>query len=61
MQVVPGPLYLAVSLLPKQVSAPVRGGVDALVLATAPAKDGLRWIDVGDPQLRKSDKLPTRH
>lgn len=60
VQAIPGPLYLAVSLLPKQISAPVRTGVDALVLATAPAKNGLRWIDVGDPQLRKSDKLFTR-
>lgn len=57
---VPGPLYLSLSLLPKQVVTPVRSGVDALVLAMAPAKDGLRWIDVGDPQLRKSDKLLTR-
>jgi hypothetical protein len=61
VQMAPGPLYLALSLLPKQVASPMRTGVDALVLAIAPAKDGLRWIDVGDPQLRKSDKLPTRH
>jgi len=29
------------------------------VLYSAPRRDGLRWIDVGDPQLRKVDKLQT--
>ena len=30
-----------------------------MVLLTAPNRDGLRWIDVSDPQMRKADKLPT--
>jgi len=29
------------------------------VLITAPRRDGLRWIEVGDPRLRKADKLDT--
>ena len=36
-----------------------RAGMDNLVLFSAPRRDGLRWIDVGDPQLRKVDKLQT--
>ena len=31
------------------------------VLLTAPRRDGLRWIEVSDPQVRKADKLPTEH
>jgi len=57
---VPAPFYRALALLPPNVAEPVRAGLDALVLYSAPRRDGLRWIDVGDPRLRKVDKLPTR-
>jgi hypothetical protein len=30
--------------------------MDLFVLYSAPRRDGLRWIDVGDPRLRKIDK-----
>jgi hypothetical protein len=58
--VAPAPLYRALSLLPASLVEPARAGLDALVLYSAPRRDGLRWIDVGNPRLRKVDKLPTK-
>jgi hypothetical protein len=57
---VPGPIYKTISLLPASVAEPVRAGLDLFVLYSAPRRDGLRWIDVGDPQLRKVDKLRSK-
>ena len=37
----------------------VRAVFDYVVLLTAPRREGLRWIEVGDPRLRKADKLVT--
>jgi DNA-binding XRE family transcriptional regulator len=59
VQAAPAPIYRAVGMLPGPVAGPARVGVDNLVLYSAPRRDGLRWIDVGDPQLRKVDKLQT--
>jgi hypothetical protein len=56
----PGPTYKLVSLLPPSVAGPARTGLDLLVLYSAPRHDGLRWIDVGDPRLRKVNKQPTK-
>ena len=56
----PAPMYRAIALLPDSVAGPARAGMDSFVLLSAPRREGLRWIDVGDPQLRKVDKLPTR-
>ena len=53
----PGMLYDVVNPLPGVVLRPLRRGVDYLVVAFAPSREGLIWIDVGDPRLRKSDKL----
>lgn len=58
-QSVPGPIYRAIGLLPAPVAGAARAGMDSLVLYSAPRRDGLRWVDVGDPQLRKGDKLQT--
>jgi transcriptional regulator with XRE-family HTH domain len=58
-QVMPGLIYRAVGVLPGTIEAPVRTGLDYIVLLMAPRRDGLRWIEVGDPRLRKADKLPT--
>lgn len=58
-QTAPAPLYRAIGLLPATIAGTVRAGMDNLVLYSAPRRDGLRWIDVGDPQLRKVDKLQT--
>lgn len=57
---VPGPIYKSLPLLPASVAEPTRAGLDLLVLYSAPRRDGLRWIDVGDPRLRKVDKLRTK-
>jgi hypothetical protein len=59
VQVAPGPAYQAVGLLPGAVAWPVRAGLDYAVMAAAPRRDGLKWIEVGDPRLRKADKLQT--
>jgi hypothetical protein len=56
---VPQPVYRAVALLPDPAEAAVRAGLDYLMLLTAPRREGLRWIEVGDPRLRKVDKLQT--
>jgi hypothetical protein len=52
----PGPTYKAISRLPHSLAGPARAGMDLFVLYSAPRRDGLRWIDVGDPRLRKVDK-----
>lgn len=58
-QAAPAPIYRAIGLLPAPVAGAARAGMDNLVLFSAPRRDGLRWVDVGDPQLRKVDKLQT--
>jgi DNA-binding XRE family transcriptional regulator len=56
-QAMPTPVYRLLGLLPAPLAGAARAGMDALVLYSAPRRDGLRWVDVGDPQLRKVDKL----
>jgi hypothetical protein len=56
----PAPVYRAIAQLPKSVAVPARTGFDAFVLYSARRKGGLRWIDVGDPKVRKVDKLRTK-
>jgi hypothetical protein len=51
------PLYRGVASLPRQLRAPLRQGLDQLMLLTATRREGLRWVDVGDPRARKTDKL----
>jgi hypothetical protein len=53
----PGAAYRAMSVLPQALRGPARGGLDQLMLLTATRYDGLIWVDVGDPQVRKADKL----
>lgn len=55
----PGLLYAIVTPLPSVVGAPLLHGLDSIVTAMAPVREGLTWIDVGDPRLRRADKLPT--
>jgi hypothetical protein len=56
----PAPIYRAIALLPDSLAGPARAGMDGFVLLSAARREGLRWIDIGDPQLRKVDKLPTK-
>jgi hypothetical protein len=55
----PRPVYRAVGLLPAPAGRAVRVALDYVVLLTAPRREGLRWIEVSDPRLRKADKLGT--
>jgi hypothetical protein len=57
--VAPAAIYRVISVLPAPLAGPARAGMDSFLLYSAPRHDGLRWIDVGDPQLRKVDKLQT--
>jgi transcriptional regulator with XRE-family HTH domain len=57
VQAVPGEVYRAIRLLPAPIAAPVRTGFDYFLLLTAPRREGLRWLETGDPRLRKADKL----
>jgi hypothetical protein len=52
--------YRIVARLPASIAAPARAALDTLVLYAAPRRNGLRWIDVGNPRLRKGDKLRTK-
>lgn len=45
------------SVLPSPLSDAVRGINDMLIRSVAPKREGLIWIDLADPRLRKSDKL----
>jgi hypothetical protein len=55
----PRPVYRAIAMLPGPAGQGVRAVLDYVVLVTAPRREGLRWIEVGDPRLRKADKLVT--
>jgi hypothetical protein len=55
----PASFYRGLPLLPWRLQGPARTGLDRLLLLVAPRRDGLRWVDVGDPRLRKADKLET--
>jgi hypothetical protein len=58
-QAAPQFVYPLIAMLPDRLEVPVRAGLEYMVLMTAPSRDGLRWIEVSDPQVRKADKLPT--
>jgi transcriptional regulator with XRE-family HTH domain len=60
LQVAPRPIYAATRVLPGAVGSTARGLVDVMAMQTAHYKDGLRWIDAGDPRLRKGDRLSGR-
>jgi hypothetical protein len=60
IQHVPRVAYESVGYFPRRLHEPVRNIIDLAVLHTAAVKDGLRWIDVGDPRLRKGDRLKSR-
>ncbi len=56
-QAQPPMLVAAVNALPGPISRPIRSGLDYLLLQSAPRRDGLRWVEVADPRLRKSDRM----
>jgi transcriptional regulator with XRE-family HTH domain len=60
LQTAPRPVYAMTQILPGVLGTTARGLVDVMAMQTATFKDGLRWIDVGDPRLRKGDRLAKR-
>lgn len=52
--------YRVIRLLPASLAESAKDGLDTLVLYSAPSRDGLKWIDVGEPRLRRGDKLQTK-
>ena len=59
-QTASAPVYRAITLLPDILQEPARTGLDQLMLLTATRRDGLIWVDVGDPSARKADRLQPR-
>lgn len=58
LSVVPsGMLQASVGGLSSPITGLLRGISDQLTLASAPVRDGHRWIEVDDPRQRRSDKL----
>jgi hypothetical protein len=53
----PQPVYRAVAMLPKPIDSYARTGLDYVALLTATRREGLYWIEVSDPRLRKADRL----
>jgi hypothetical protein len=57
VEAAPLTLYRGIALLPRELRRPLRFGLDQLVLLTATRREGLRWVDVGDPRVRKAGRL----
>ena len=51
-------LYATVAPFPSVIATPLRGAIDHAVMFLAPVREGLAWIDIGDPRARKADRLP---
>jgi hypothetical protein len=58
-QSAPRLVYPVIAFLPDRLEIPVRAGLEYMIRLTAPSRDGLRWIEVSDPKMRKADKLQT--
>ena len=58
--IAPGVGYRVIRLLPASLAVPAKNGLDTIVLYSAPTRENLKWIDIGDPRLRRGDKLPTK-
>jgi hypothetical protein len=57
VQMMPQPVHAVIEMLPHPIKSSVYAGIDFILLQTAPRRDGLRWIEVSNPQTRKADKL----
>lgn len=60
MLMAPRPFYGLARLLPSPIDMPVRGMIDMAVAQSAPVRDGLRWIEMDDPRIRKGDRIGGR-
>jgi transcriptional regulator with XRE-family HTH domain len=54
-------VYKVVQAMPSAVRPPMLASADFFILSAAPVRDGLKWIEVDNPRLRKGDKLRTTH
>lgn len=52
----PRAAYTSVAYFPARLQEPVRKVIDLAIQQTSAVRDGLRWIDVGDPRIRKTDR-----
>ncbi len=53
----PRAMYNLAHAMPAALQSPMLASANFLVMRVAPSRDGLRWIDVDDPRVRKADKL----
>jgi hypothetical protein len=60
LQVAPRPVYALAHKLPSPVGPATRSVIDVFAAQTATFRDGLRWIELDDPRLRKAQRLNTR-
>jgi transcriptional regulator with XRE-family HTH domain len=58
--VAPAVGYRVIRQLPASLAEPAKHGLDTIVHYAAPRREGLKWIDIGDPRLRRGDKLQTK-
>lgn len=56
----PQAVQAAVGTLPAPLARTIRSGIERVVLALAPRREGLIWIEAFEPRSRKADKLPSR-
>ena len=50
-------MYTLANAMPTALQTPMLASANFLMMRVAPSRDGLRWIDVDDPRVRKADKL----
>ena len=53
----PRSMYTLANAMPTALQTPMLASANFLMMRVAPSRDGLRWIDVDDPRVRKADKL----
>lgn len=56
----PRAAYATVGYFPVRLQTSVRNVIDLAIHQTSAVRDGLRWIDVGDPRVRKTDRLKSQ-
>jgi transcriptional regulator with XRE-family HTH domain len=56
-QTSPRAMYNLANAMPSALQTPMLASANFLMMRVAPSRDGLRWIDVDDPRVRKGDKL----
>jgi hypothetical protein len=60
VQQLPRVAYASIGYFPIRLQGSVRNVIDLAILQTAAVRDGLKWVDIGDPRMRKNDRLKTQ-